>query len=80
MPFDANDIESLMAKIKKGKFIMPLHISDDGKDLISLMLKVEPGKRITCQEILKHKWIVSRTSGAKRCNHDHGIGLHPSLV
>ena len=47
LPFDDENIRTLLAKVKVGKFIMPSELPADAKDLIRRMLEVDPGKRIT---------------------------------
>lgn len=47
LPFDDEDIRTLLAKVKTGKFTMPPELPSDAKDLIRRMLEVQPDKRIT---------------------------------
>ena len=47
LPFDDDNIRTLLAKVKVGKFNMPQELPDDAKDLIKRMLEVDPGRRIT---------------------------------
>ena len=56
LPFDDEDIQSLIQKITKGIFEMPSELSNSCKDLISRLLTVEPSKRITFSEIKRHSW------------------------
>ena len=53
----------------KGKFSLVEseweEISDDAKDLVKKMLEYDPNKRISAGDALKHKWIVTHTSGEK---------------
>jgi calcium-dependent protein kinase len=51
---------------------MPDSFSPDLKDLISRMIEVNPKKRITAEEIIKHKWM---TNNLEKCDHD-GAGHH----
>ena len=56
LPFDDEDIQSLIHKITKGVFDMPSDLSSSCKDLISKLLTVDPSKRITFAEIKRHAW------------------------
>jgi len=38
-----------------------LHVSDSAKDLLRKMLCVDPQKRISSEEVAKHKWIVGNS-------------------
>lgn len=62
LPFDDENIRTLLAKVKLGKYTMPNELPSDAKDLISRMLEVEPEKRITMAEIQAHPWMTRRPS------------------
>ena len=47
LPFDDKDIRILLAKVRSGRYAMPVWIDPLAKDLISRMLVVEVTKRIT---------------------------------
>ena len=47
LPFDDDNIRTLLAKVKVGKFSMPSELPTDAKDLIRRMLEVDPSRRIT---------------------------------
>lgn len=47
LPFDDDNIRTLLAKVKVGKFTMPAELPADAKDLIRRMLEVDPNRRIT---------------------------------
>ena len=59
LPFDDEDLHTLLEKVKVGKFTMPPDIDSRAKDLISRMLEKNVSKRITVPEILKHPFYVS---------------------
>jgi serine/threonine protein kinase len=59
LPFDDENIQSLIHKITKGVFDMPSDLSSSCKDLISKLLTVDPSKRITFAEIKRHAWFNS---------------------
>lgn len=58
----------MMASIKAGKitFASPDWdgVSNDARDLIKQCLTVDPVKRITCDGIMLHSWLV------KECSHE----------
>ncbi len=55
-------INKMYSNIIKGKYSFrnPVwnNISDEGIDLVKRLLTVDPQKRISCEELLKHKWIL----------------------
>lgn len=53
LPFDDPSIRNLLAKVKRGKYMMP-EFHPDLKNLISRMLTVDPAGRITIEEIKNH--------------------------
>ncbi|KAG9223949.1 hypothetical protein CCMSSC00406_0004435 [Pleurotus cornucopiae] len=54
LPFDAEDIEPLLDKVKLGIFKMPADIDPLAQNLIYRMLKTDAKARITMPEILDH--------------------------
>ncbi|KAK8845465.1 hypothetical protein IAR55_006178 [Kwoniella newhampshirensis] len=60
LPFDDDNIRSLLQKVKVGVFEMPDEIKNPARDLLSRMLEKDPEKRITMPEILTHPFFVSR--------------------
>lgn len=54
LPFDAEDIEPLLEKVKLGIFKMPADIDPLAQNLIYRMLKTDAKARITMPEILDH--------------------------
>lgn len=74
LPFDHEDLGTLLTKIQVGKFSMPKELDPRAKDLIWRMLEVDVEKRITMPEILNHPFFVSQplkhaTSTAPRMRH-----------
>ncbi|KAF8518606.1 kinase-like domain-containing protein [Gautieria morchelliformis] len=53
LPFEDDDVNVLFAKITKGVYHEPCHLSHDAKDLVARMLAVDPVKRITVPDILR---------------------------
>ncbi|WVR03489.1 hypothetical protein IAU60_000480 [Kwoniella sp. DSM 27419] len=60
LPFDDDNIRSLLQKVKIGVFEMPDEIKDPARDLLSKMLEKDPERRITMPEILQHPFFISR--------------------
>jgi len=60
LPFDDDDLATLLEKVKIAKFEMPSHIDRQAKHLISRMLEKDVQKRITMPEILVHPFFTSR--------------------
>lgn len=56
LPFDDENIRSLLAKVKSGEFEMPSFLHPDSQDLIRKMLVLDPKKRITISQIRQHPW------------------------
>lgn len=59
LPFDDEDLGTLLDKVKSGRYEMPTGIEPDAKDLIERMLQRDVEKRITMPEILVHPFFVS---------------------
>ena len=61
-PFDGENEEEILDKVKKGNFEFPKeewkNISKDAIDLIEKMLTFESNKRISALECLSHKWFI----------------------
>ena len=47
LPFDDDDIPTLMNKVRIGHYEMPLSVQEEARDLISLCLVKDPSERIT---------------------------------
>lgn len=64
-PFYDEDNMVLFEKIKKGKYDFPTppwdSLSNEAKDIIRHLLVVDPSKRWTCEQLLKHPWILGET-------------------
>ena len=57
LPFDDEDMKTLVFNITHGKYILPEFLSNNAKDLIKKILEIDPEKRITIKEIKEHPWI-----------------------
>jgi serine/threonine protein kinase len=56
LPFDDENLQTLLKKVKQGQYVIPTYLSQDVKDLIQQMLCMDPEKRITLPLIKKHPW------------------------
>ncbi|KZT10095.1 Pkinase-domain-containing protein [Laetiporus sulphureus 93-53] len=68
LPFDDEDLTSLLEKVKLGKYTMPADIDTRAKDLISRMLQKDVSKRITIPEILEHPFYKSQKPKKMDCD------------
>ena len=59
-PFFDKNVNKFVENIKEVKLEYPegLQISEEAKELMDLIFKYEPSKRISCDDILRHKWVV----------------------
>jgi serine/threonine protein kinase len=68
-PFFDEDNLVLFEKIKRGKYEFPSPswdgISEEAKDIVRNLLVVDPSKRMTCEQLLKHPWILGETANEK---------------
>ncbi|OAX43216.1 Pkinase-domain-containing protein [Rhizopogon vinicolor AM-OR11-026] len=60
LPFDDEDLPTLLDKVKSGMFDMPSWIDPFAKDLITKMLQKDVVKRITIPQILTHPFYLSQ--------------------
>ncbi|XP_071177063.1 serine/threonine-protein kinase SIK3-like isoform X2 [Mytilus edulis] len=58
LPFDGSTLQSLRSRVLSGKFRVPFFMSTECEQLIKQMLTVDPIKRITMEQIIKHKWTI----------------------
>lgn len=58
VPFKAAKIKELQKIINKGVFNKVKGISYEAEDLLSRLLEIDPYKRITCDEIMNHPWLM----------------------
>ena len=61
LPFDDDDLATLLEKVKIAKFEIPSHIDRQARQLILRMLEKDVHKRITMPEILVHPFFTSRS-------------------
>lgn len=60
LPFDDDDLATLLEKVKAARFEIPSHIDGQAKHLISRMLEKDVQKRIAMPEIIVHPFFTSR--------------------
>lgn len=58
LPFDDDNIRTLLQKVKAGVFDMPADIDPAAQDLLSRMLEKEPEERITMPEVMAHPFFT----------------------
>lgn len=63
LPFDDENIRTLLAKVKAGRFTMPAELPADAQDLIKKMLEVDPKQRITVRFSLLPLLVLYGTEG-----------------
>ncbi|KAI0923775.1 hypothetical protein AcV5_009234 [Taiwanofungus camphoratus] len=74
LPFDDEDLPTLLEKVKIGKYSIPADIDPRATDLITKMLQKDVSKRITIPEILDHPFYTSQKPKDMNCdvpNLDH---------
>lgn len=73
-PFHGAEHSGLFAKIRRGQFSLPDHLSSRAKCLIRCLLKREPEERLTTEDVLVHPWLTGthrERSGASRQRPPH---------
>ncbi|OSD05526.1 Pkinase-domain-containing protein [Trametes coccinea BRFM310] len=68
LPFDDEDLPTLLEKVKIGKFTMPSDIDSRAQDLIKRMITKDVRKRITIPEILRHPFYTSHKPKPMSCD------------
>ncbi|KAK2497800.1 hypothetical protein MC885_000452 [Smutsia gigantea] len=57
LPFDGSTLKDLRARVLSGKFRIPFFMSTECEHLIRHMLVLDPNKRLSMEQICKHKWM-----------------------
>ncbi|EIW58612.1 Pkinase-domain-containing protein [Trametes versicolor FP-101664 SS1] len=68
LPFDDEDLPTLLEKVKIGKFTMPSDIDPRAQDLIRRMVTSDVRKRITIPDILRHPFYTSQKPKPMSCD------------
>lgn len=65
-PFTGNSTDDLLKNVSKGQYSMDgiywKNISKDAKELVASMLEFSPKKRISAEDALKSKWLMSNSN------------------
>uniref|UniRef100_A0AC35U3Y1 Protein kinase domain-containing protein n=1 Tax=Rhabditophanes sp. KR3021 TaxID=114890 RepID=A0AC35U3Y1_9BILA len=61
LPFDDDNLRTLLEKVKKGVFHIPPFVPSDCQNLLRSMIEVDPNKRITLTNVFRHPWISGST-------------------
>ena len=56
VPFKANNMDELHRMIIKGQYTLKDDISIEARNLLRGLLEVNPNKRLTIEQIYRHKW------------------------
>uniref|UniRef100_A0A7M4DWM2 non-specific serine/threonine protein kinase n=2 Tax=Crocodylus porosus TaxID=8502 RepID=A0A7M4DWM2_CROPO len=65
LPFDGSTLQNLRARVLSGKFRIPFFMSTECEHLIRHMLVLDPSKRLSMEQICKHKWMKLGESDAE---------------
>jgi 5'-AMP-activated protein kinase catalytic alpha subunit len=57
LPFDDQNMPSLVSKVKTANYVMPFHVPELVADLIKKLIVVDPLERLTVSEIFQHPWL-----------------------
>ncbi|XP_078669713.1 serine/threonine-protein kinase BRSK2-like isoform X3 [Branchiostoma floridae x Branchiostoma belcheri] len=58
LPFDDDNLRTLLEKVKKGVFHIPHFVPPDCQNLLRGMIEVDPVKRLTLEQIRNHQWYL----------------------
>ena len=58
--FDSESLDELVEKIEQGKFTIPTNLSKEAISFINGMLQYESSKRLTCEELSKHPFLINK--------------------
>ena len=67
-PFHGAEHSGLFAKIRRGQFSLPDHLSSRAKCLIRCLLKREPDERLTTEDVLVHPWLTGTHRERSGCS------------
>ncbi|BGP34211.1 serine/threonine-protein kinase gin4 [Rhodotorula toruloides] len=77
LPFDADNVPTVLEKVKKGEYELPEFVEGPARDLVNRCLTVTPSERITLTGVVAHRYF-SLTASASI---SHALpSLHPSAV
>uniref|UniRef100_A0A8C8W739 non-specific serine/threonine protein kinase n=1 Tax=Peromyscus maniculatus bairdii TaxID=230844 RepID=A0A8C8W739_PERMB len=64
VPFDALTLPELRQQVVKGKYTIPLDLSEELQDLLSLLMTVNPRRRPTVDKVMTHPWLRNDTEAS----------------
>lgn len=56
--YDADDVQTLIRKVRNADYYVNNRVSDEGNDLLAKIFQVDPAKRICIEDIRKHPWFL----------------------
>ena len=74
LPFDDENIQKLLHKVKRGVYQIPSWVPPEARDLIWRMLTVDPAQRITTAQIQQHPWFVGAPPDAQIAEATRQVG------
>eukprot|EP00730_Choanoeca_flexa_P001127 TRINITY_DN10489_c0_g1_i2.p1 TRINITY_DN10489_c0_g1~~TRINITY_DN10489_c0_g1_i2.p1 ORF type:complete len:525 (+),score=128.57 TRINITY_DN10489_c0_g1_i2:195-1577(+) len=82
LPFDDPDLKRLGAKIRRGTFKEPSHLSADALDLLHGLINTNPDERYTMEKVRRHPWVLGPNPAADRLAIDSTLSkkLDPEIV
>ena len=60
--FNSQDMDELIYRIEKGDYSVPTDLSEEVVSFINAMLQYQPEKRLTCAELLKHRFLTQNVN------------------
>eukprot|EP00045_Choanoeca_perplexa_P011417 m.121038 g.121038 ORF g.121038 m.121038 type:complete len:601 (-) comp15626_c0_seq3:152-1954(-) len=66
LPFDDSDLKRLGAKIRRGVFKEPEHLSSDALDILRGLINTDAEKRLTMAQVLRHPWTLGPNPASDR--------------
>ena len=64
--FDAEDLDDLVSKVEKGNYNIPIYLSREVVSFINGMLQYDPKKRLSCEQLIHHKFLVENINNFHR--------------
>ena len=77
LPFDDENLRTLLEKVKRGTFHIPSLVPSEAQDLLKGMIQVDVNKRFTMEAVMKHQW--TRAGGVLPIPQKRCIQLRPLL-
>ncbi|XP_077524688.1 serine/threonine-protein kinase SIK2-like [Amblyomma americanum] len=57
LPFDGSSLQVLRSRVLSGRFRIPFFMSTECEHLIRKMLVLEPSRRLTVDQVKRHRWL-----------------------